>query len=211
MYDFISGAKKDGSSIHFFHKILNAYATGRRKRRRVQNHDSTAEHVRWHKTGKTKAVIENGVQKGWKKIMVLYKTTKKGSKPDKTNWVMHQYHLGTEEDEKEGEYVVSKIYYQQPKQPEICDNNNNCHLTEDSDIKALQTSPMTPNTNPPIPPRHGKSIVGDDIADYNLLQSSAKVGAFFSVFCCMRLYMYILFNQLWRITNICFVFPPKKF
>ncbi|GMN42606.1 hypothetical protein TIFTF001_011798 [Ficus carica] len=170
----LPGAKKDGSSIHFFHKIINAYATGRRKRRRVQNHDSTAEHVRWHKTGKTKAVIENGVQKSWKKIMVLYKTTKKGSKPDKTNWVMHQYHLGTEEDEKEGEYVVSKIYYQQPKQPEICDNKNNCHLTEDSDIKALQTSPMTPNTNPPIPPRHGKSIVGDDIVDYNLLQSSAK-------------------------------------
>ena len=167
---FISGAKKDGSSVHFFHKTFNAYATGQRKRRKVQSQQgSTAENVRWHKTGKTKPVIENGVQKGWKKIMVLYK---KGSKPEKTNWVMHQYHLGTGEDEKEGEYVLSKIYYQQPKQSE---NNENTHIIEESDTKALQASPKTPNSYPPIPPRHGKSIMNDDIADTNLFQSSFKV------------------------------------
>lgn len=131
-----------------------------------------AEHVRWHKTGKTKPVIENGAQKGWKKIMVLYKSSKKGSKPDKTNWAMHQYHLGTGEDEKEGEYVVSKIYYQQPKQSE---KNENTHPVEEIDSKALQASPKTPISNPPIPPRHGKSIVNDDIADTNEFQSSAKV------------------------------------
>lgn len=137
----------------------------------------TAEHVRWHKTGKTKAVIENGVQRGWKKIMVLYKSSKKGSKPDKSNWVMHQYHLGTEEDEKEGEYVVSKISYQQQKQT---DKNDKIPLQiEDSDIMAPQTSPRTPNTNPPIPPRHGKSILCDDVADDNKLMASAKVGTSF--------------------------------
>ena len=97
--------------MHFFHRTINAYASGQRKRRKVHNeHGSSEEHVRWHKTGKTKPVMENGIQKGCKKIMVLYKSTKKGSKPDKSNWVMHQYHLGMDEDEKEGEYVVSKIF-----------------------------------------------------------------------------------------------------
>jgi hypothetical protein len=45
--------------------------------------------------------------------MVLYVSTVKGGKPKKTNWVMHQYHLGTGEDEKNGEYVVSKLFFQQ--------------------------------------------------------------------------------------------------
>ena len=30
------------------------------------------------------------------------------------NLVIIQYHLGTEEDEKDGEYVISKIFLQQP-------------------------------------------------------------------------------------------------
>ncbi|KAG0494985.1 hypothetical protein HPP92_005979 [Vanilla planifolia] len=51
--------------------------------------------------------------------MVLYVSATKGSKPEKTNWVMHQYHLGTGEDEKDGEFVVSKIFYQQQLRP--CD------------------------------------------------------------------------------------------
>ncbi|CAI8592573.1 unnamed protein product [Vicia faba] len=38
-------------------------------------------------------------------------------KTEKTNWVMHQYHLGNNEEEKEGELVVSKVFYQtQPRQ-----------------------------------------------------------------------------------------------
>ena len=40
-------------------------------------------------------------------------STVKGGKPKKTNWVMHQYHLGTGEDEQNGEYVVSKLFFQQ--------------------------------------------------------------------------------------------------
>ncbi|KAL2893456.1 SUPPRESSOR OF GAMMA RESPONSE 1 [Bienertia sinuspersici] len=49
----LPGATIDGSSIHFFHKTSNAYASGPRKRRRIQN-DENQENVRWHKTGKTK-------------------------------------------------------------------------------------------------------------------------------------------------------------
>ena len=49
--------------------------------------------------------------------MVLYTSNGKQAKPDKTNWVMHQYHLGIDEEEKEGELVVSKVLYQtQPRQ-----------------------------------------------------------------------------------------------
>ncbi|KAK1393762.1 hypothetical protein POM88_012818 [Heracleum sosnowskyi] len=104
----LPGAKEDGTSVYFFHKTVNAYATGQRKRRKIQNENSSGkEHVRWHKTGKTKPVLENGTEKGSKKIMVLYRSAIRGSKSGKSNWVMHQYHLGTEEDEKDGDYVVS--------------------------------------------------------------------------------------------------------
>ncbi|KAH9301290.1 hypothetical protein KI387_012873, partial [Taxus chinensis] len=71
----------------------------------------------WHKTGKTRPVMVNGKQKGCKKILVLYTNFGKHRKPEKTNWVMHQYHLGQLEEEKEGELVVSKVFYQtQPRQ-----------------------------------------------------------------------------------------------
>ncbi|XP_020238054.1 SUPPRESSOR OF GAMMA RESPONSE 1 [Cajanus cajan] len=156
----LPGAKKDGNSVHFFHKTVNAYATGQRKRRKI--HDERGlneENVRWHKTGRTKAVIEDGVHKGFKKIMVLYVRSKKGSKPYKTNWVMHQYHLGSEEDEKDGEYVVSKVFYQQHKK------NEENPVVEDSKI-AAQTGPRTPIPNPPTRPCTGKS---DDNFDENEL------------------------------------------
>jgi hypothetical protein len=44
--------------------------------------------------------------------MVLYMSSVKGGKAEKTNWVMHQYHLGTGEEEKDGECVVSKLFFQ---------------------------------------------------------------------------------------------------
>ncbi|CAL5370135.1 unnamed protein product [Camellia sinensis] len=168
----LPGVKIDGSSVHFFHRTINAYATGRRKRRRIQN-----QHIRWHKTGKTKPVMENGVQKGCKKIMVLYKTSKRGSKPDKSNWVMHQYHLGTDEDEIEGQFVVSKIFSQPQKQ---IDNSVKSHVVEDFDMGTIQTSPRTPKTNTPNPPRPGKSFSCDDMIDDYAPQSSAQQEAEFA-------------------------------
>ncbi|KAJ7974661.1 NAC domain-containing protein [Quillaja saponaria] len=169
----LPGIKKDGCSAHFFYRTTNAYATGQRKRRKIHNqHSLTSEHVRWHKTGKTKPVLENGVQRGFKKIMVLYGSSKKGSKLDKSSWVMHQYHLGTEEDEKDGEYVVSKVFYQQQKQAEKNEENL---VVEDS---VIRTSPRTPKTNPPEPPRPGKSLQSDDIVDDNVFPSSAQEAEF---------------------------------
>ncbi|XVF57973.1 hypothetical protein PTKIN_Ptkin07bG0025400 [Pterospermum kingtungense] len=160
----LPGAKKDGSSIHFFHRTVNAYGSGKRKRRKIQNPDGAndQEHVRWHKTGKTKPVIENGVQKGWKKIMVLYKS-KKGSKPEKSNWVLHQFHLGAEEEEHDGEYVVSKISYQQQKKTDK--NDDDSPMTEEPCNLTSHASPGTPSTITPNPPRPGKSMIDDDPDD----------------------------------------------
>ncbi|KAJ6324524.1 hypothetical protein OIU76_011758 [Salix suchowensis] len=146
----LPGVKQDGSISHFFHRAIKAYSTGTRKRRKIQG-DNLGGDVRWHKTGRTKPVIVDGIQKGCKKIMVLYTSTVRGGKAEKTNWVMHQYHLGTGEDECDGEFVVSKIFYQQQQvnkgeKPEE-------HLSEIVDEMVAKVSPVTPKSVTPEPPR----------------------------------------------------------
>ncbi|KAI0515580.1 hypothetical protein KFK09_008245 [Dendrobium nobile] len=112
----LPGVTRDGLIRHFFHRPSKAYTTGTRKRRKVHTDDHGGE-TRWHKTGKTRPVFINGKVKGYKKILVLYTNYGKQRKPEKTNWVMHQYHLGSNEEEKDGELVVSKVFYQtQPRQ-----------------------------------------------------------------------------------------------
>lgn len=131
---------------HFFHKAIKAYSTGTRKRRKI--HDDDFGDVRWHKTGRTKPVVLDGVQRGCKKIMVLY-----GGKAVKTNWVMHQYHLGIEEDEKEGDYVVSKIFYQQPQQ-QVVKQGDKAEQEVSEEIFAAMTpkaDPVTPKLVTPEP------------------------------------------------------------
>lgn len=109
--------RRDGQVRHFFHRPLKAYTTGTRKRRKVPAGVNTDGETRWHKTGKTRPILVDGMLKGFKKILVLYMNFGKHRKPEKTNWVMHQYHLGNAEQEKDGEFVVSKIFYQtQPRQ-----------------------------------------------------------------------------------------------
>lgn len=80
--------------------------------------------------------------------MVLYTSMAKGGKAEKTNWVMHQYHLGTDEDEKDGEYVISKIYYQQQqvKQADKTDQNS-----PESIDPVIQADPVTPKSVIPEP------------------------------------------------------------
>uniref|UniRef100_A0A453F7K2 NAC domain-containing protein n=1 Tax=Aegilops tauschii subsp. strangulata TaxID=200361 RepID=A0A453F7K2_AEGTS len=112
----LPGVGKDGLIRHFFHRPSKAYTTGTRKRRKVHTDEQGGE-TRWHKTGKTRPVFTDGKLKGYKKILVLYTNYGKQRKPEKTNWVMHQYHLGSDEEEKDGELVVSKVFYQtQPRQ-----------------------------------------------------------------------------------------------
>ncbi|TKY71757.1 NAC domain-containing protein 73 [Spatholobus suberectus] len=116
----LPGVSKDGQIRHFFHRPSKAYTTGTRKRRKVNTEEEGSE-TRWHKTGKTRAVFAaGGAIKGFKKILVLYTNYGRQRKPEKTNWVMHQYHLGSNEEEKDGELVVSKVFYQ--TQPRHCGN-----------------------------------------------------------------------------------------
>lgn len=167
----LPGSRKDGNSVHFFYRNTNAYTKGQRKRRKIHKGSSL---TRWHKTGKTKAIFKNGVQLGFKKIMVLYGTPVGGSRPCKINWVMHQYHLGTDEDEKDGEYVVSKVFYQAQKQTEKDTD------IEQSDASMRLTSPRTPMIDAPEPPRPGKShpYEEDVNADYILRSPSQESKGF---------------------------------
>jgi hypothetical protein len=111
---------KDGLPRHFFHRPSRADTTGTRKRRKVRSEDEAGAGVetRWHKTGKTRPVLAGGGRpRGYKKILVLYTSYGKQRKPEKTSWVMHQYHLGSDEEERDGELVVSKVFFQtQPRQ-----------------------------------------------------------------------------------------------
>ena len=67
-------------------------------------------HAMWHKTGNTLMVMVNGRQTGSKKVLLLH--TNKNFDQQRTNWVMHQYHLRDLEQEKERELVLCKIFYQ---------------------------------------------------------------------------------------------------
>ncbi|XP_072967845.1 NAC domain-containing protein 73-like [Typha angustifolia] len=129
----LPGVSRDGLIRHFFHRPSKAYTTGTRKRRKVHT-DVHGGETRWHKTGKTRPVLSNGSLKGYKKILVLYTNYGKQRKPEKTNWVMHQYHLGYDEEEKDGELVVSKVFYQ--TQPRQCGNSaaKEAALTSDNSI-----------------------------------------------------------------------------
>ncbi|GAB2297067.1 hypothetical protein Dimus_031169 [Dionaea muscipula] len=149
----LPGVKQDGSVTHFFHKSIKAYNSGTRKRRKI--HGDDLGDVRWHKTGRTKPVMSDGVQKGCKKIMVLY-TNKVGggSRPEKTNWVMHQYHLGTDEDEKDGEFVISKVFYQQQQQQQVKQGDKSVEDIPDSvvDDVLITADLVTPKSATPDPP-----------------------------------------------------------
>ncbi|KAM7252548.1 hypothetical protein ACFE04_024431 [Oxalis oulophora] len=107
----LADVKQEGTVSHFFHRVIKAYNTRTRKCRTI--HDDDSGDVCWHKIGRTKHISLDGTQKGCKKIMVIYITRARGSKPEKTNWVMHQYQLGIREDEKQGDYIISKIFFQQ--------------------------------------------------------------------------------------------------
>ncbi|KAG6403770.1 hypothetical protein SASPL_136002 [Salvia splendens] len=91
--------------------------------------------------------------------MVLYETSNMGCKAEKCNWVMHQYHLGSNKDEEEGEYVVSKIFHQPEKESEKVGSLT--LVKEESDVKAVPVIPMTPKLTTPDPPRQDQTPYSD--------------------------------------------------
>ncbi|KAJ0974924.1 hypothetical protein J5N97_016889 [Dioscorea zingiberensis] len=102
----VLGVKKDGNPSYFFHRALKTQCQSRKKM-----HNDNYGNFCWNKVGKAKPLLVDGIYPGCKKIMALHVNEKNDGIPEKTNWVMHQYHLG--EEEFEGELVLSKIFYQQ--------------------------------------------------------------------------------------------------
>ncbi|TVU42233.1 hypothetical protein EJB05_08626, partial [Eragrostis curvula] len=154
----LSGIKTDGSTSYFFYKISNAYGCGHRKRRKIDvgYTVSNDKKFRWHKTGKSKEVYdENGVKKGWKKILVLYVGSMKG-RGIKTKWVMHQYHLGVDEAEKDGQCVVSKVFYQLGSK-QIDKSEVDISVVVEHDASNVKVDPRTPKIDPPQPHRPNNS------------------------------------------------------
>lgn len=148
----ILGIKQDGSASFFFHRAIKAYNTGNRKRRKITSQDFGD--ARWHKTGKTKPIVLGGTQKGWKKIMVLYENNIGGGKDEKTNWVMHEYHLGAKEDENDGEYIFSKVFYQQQVKLGDKDDQDVTEATESTIVKVVPNTPQLVTLDPPCNKRH---------------------------------------------------------
>lgn len=85
----------------------------------------------------------------------------RGGKAEKTNWVMHQYHLGTGEDESDGEYVVSKILYQQ-QQAKQSDKTEQ-EFPESTDAIIAKVDPVTPKSVTPDPPRSERQYTDLDM------------------------------------------------
>nr|GMD03950.1 suppressor of GAMMA RESPONSE 1 [Ipomoea batatas] len=176
----LPGIKMDGSCSHFFHRAIKAYNTGTRKRRKI--HGDNFGDVRWHKTGRTKPVLLDGVQKGCKKIMVLYVSPAKGGKPEKTNWVMHQYHLGTSEDEREGEYVISKVYYQQQQVKH--NKKSECQSPNGHEYLTVKVDPVTPKSVTPEPPFTERRFSSSDAVSLTpaaYCSSNIQVGSVFAL------------------------------
>ncbi|AES62078.1 NAC transcription factor-like protein [Medicago truncatula] len=131
----LPGVSQDGIASHFFHRTVKAYSTGSRKRRRICG-GKEFSYVRWHKTGKTKPILLNGVQKGCKKIMVLYMFPENG---------------GKEEDEKEGGHVISIVFYQQ-QQAKLGEKDDQ-DVRETAEATIANVALITPNfvtTEPPL-------------------------------------------------------------
>lgn len=115
--------------------------------------------------------------------MVLYASIGRGGKSEKTNWVMHQYHLGTEEDEKDGEYIISKIFHQQ-QQLKLGDKNET-DFVEVVEPLAVKVDPVTPKSITPEPPRHERQSELDalqEVAKGNLTPQVRKIPPFFDRF-----------------------------
>jgi hypothetical protein len=103
-----AGITPSGLSKHFFQHNSRVFKRGKQTRCKIQL--ECGMHAMWHKTGNTMPMMVNGRQRGSKKVVVLQ--TSKNFDQLRTNWVMHHYHLGDLEQEKERELVIYKIFYQ---------------------------------------------------------------------------------------------------
>ncbi|KAK2434414.1 NAC domain-containing protein [Trifolium repens] len=176
----LPGVGKDGLIRHFFHRPSKAYTTGTRKRRKVHSDHEDGSETRWHKTGKTRPVYNNSKLKGYKKILVLYTNYGKQRKPEKTNWVMHQYHLGNDEEEKEGVLVVSKVFYQ--TQPRQCGGGGNSLMKDSKTMKGQSGNEVingkTSTTNGSFVEYYHSNLISFDQGNQNKSSNSQVISHF---------------------------------
>ena len=100
-----AGITLSGLSKHFFQRNSRAFKRGTWMRRKIRS--ECGMHAMWHKTGNTLPVMVNGRQTGSKKVLVLH--TNKNFNQQRTNWVMHQYHLGTWSKRRSGSWSSARF------------------------------------------------------------------------------------------------------
>ncbi|XP_048566878.1 NAC domain-containing protein 75-like, partial [Triticum urartu] len=103
----LPGITLSGLRKHFFQRNSRAFKRVTWTPHKKQSKCSM--HAMWHNTSNTLPVVVNSRQTGSKKVLVLH--TNKNFDQQRTDWVMHQYHLGDLEQEKERELVLCKIFY----------------------------------------------------------------------------------------------------
>ncbi|KAG7026970.1 NAC domain-containing protein 73 [Cucurbita argyrosperma subsp. argyrosperma] len=158
----IKSPEKCGAGIH----ILPGLPAG-------VKFDPTDQEILLHLEGKTRPVLVGGRVKGYKKILVLYTNYGKQKKPEKTNWIMHQYHLGGSEEEKDGELVVSKVFYQ--TQPRQCGNSVKKDHNRHQDSSSCNNNPN------PLVDFYNPSFVYFESSDQNRSASNSHMIPQFAV------------------------------
>jgi hypothetical protein len=89
-------------------------------------------------------------------ILVLYTNYGKQRKPE-NNWVMHQYHLGSDEEERDGELVVSKVFFQ--THPRQCGYT----MARESDVVVPAAAAVTGSSNAFIAGHHQSGGGGSSV------------------------------------------------
>ena len=134
----------------------------------------------------------------------------KGGKAEKTNWVIHQYHLGTGEDERDGEYVVSKLFFQQQFKP---GDKNAQELTTSDDLESMAAEADLPDFTTLPADKHVGTIQVVHNSEQNLYQVTEYSCVHYLYFlCCAHLWVIGMFNQkIEHILLTCFLIIENTF
>lgn len=96
---------KDGTTTYFFHKSFKTHNT------EAEQHDDCGD-VCWKKNDNIEPLIIDNKHRGYKSIMTLHARM---NRSENRSWIMHQFHLGSDNDDV-GELVVSKIFSRRTSQ-----------------------------------------------------------------------------------------------
>ncbi|KAJ1298188.1 hypothetical protein BS78_01G434900 [Paspalum vaginatum] len=121
----IPGVRQDGRASYFFHRRFDSYSK------------ENDENISWRNIGTPKSIIFDGTLQGCKEEFVLYVDMMTDNSPQKTDWMLHQYHIRNTVKDEEG-LVVSKIFYgSQNNQSELAEE---AHVESEWDVSTLDDS-----------------------------------------------------------------------